>query len=85
MKKGDSIIVRDACNFLHTGKVARITPKMLTLTDAAWVADTERYADFLSKGATKEHEGVGKVRIARAAIVQIYPWPKGVALPSGSK
>jgi hypothetical protein len=85
MKKGDKVIIRDACNFIHIGEVARITRSKVTLTSASWVADTGRYGEFLKTGKLSESEFIGTVGLGRGAIVQDYPWPTGVELPTSTK
>jgi hypothetical protein len=54
-----------------TGRLVAVTPQELVIEDAAWIADTGRFADALSKAVFGEVEPFpnGRVIIGRGAIV----------------
>lgn len=54
----------------HTGRLAAIYPNELVLEDAAWIADSGRFADALASGNFNEVEPFpNPVIIARSSIV----------------
>ena len=59
----------------RTGRVVRVTPQEIVLSESAWIADTGRYADALAKGTLNEVEpSPGQVIIGRAAVVDCDEW-----------
>jgi hypothetical protein len=54
---GEKYFIRTVTYFA-TGKVKRITGNFLELEDAAWVADTGRFNEAISKGVLDEVEPV---------------------------
>ena len=54
-----------------TGRLVAVTPQELVLEDAAWVADTGRFADAVKKAEFSEVEPfpAGRVIIGRGSIV----------------
>lgn len=56
---------------IDTGRLVAVTPQELVLEDAAWIADTGRFADALVKAEFGEIEPFpdGRVIIGRGAIV----------------
>jgi hypothetical protein len=56
---------------IQTGRLVRVTPQELVLEDAAWIADTGRFADALAKCEFDEVEPFpdGQVIVGRGAIV----------------
>ncbi len=68
----------------YTGRVVRVTDSDVELSDAAWIADTGRYADCLAKGELGEVEPyVSNVFVARGCIVDFTEWKH--ALPREQK
>lgn len=71
------------------GTLAEVTDQELVLTNASWVADTDRFADFLKSGIPEEPPpGIrievepypdGEVIVGRGALVDACLWPH--ALP----
>lgn len=62
----------------YTGRVLEITDSEIRLGEAAWIADTGRYADALSKGTLGEVEPYpDQVIVSRAALVDaaVWDWP----------
>ena len=63
----------------YVGKVVDLLQQELVLTDAAWVADTGRYNEFLAKGdggQSTEFEPCpdGPIAIGRGSIVSAIPF-----------
>ena len=56
---------------IDTGRVIRVTPTELVLEEAAWIADTGRFADALKKLSFSEIEPFpdGEVIVNRGAII----------------
>ena len=60
----------------YTGRVVTITDSDVWLEDAAWIADTGRYADSLLSGELSEVEPYPQgVAVSRGVIVDFAPWP----------
>jgi len=63
---------------IDTGRLVKVTPTELVLEDAAWVADTGRFADALKNlSVIKEVEPFpdGKVILNRSAIIDAVQIP----------
>ena len=71
--------------FYYTGRLVRVTAQELVLEDAAWIADTGRFADALEKGDFSEVEPypAQEVIIGRGAVIDAVLWEK--ALPKKQK
>jgi hypothetical protein len=56
---------------IDTGRVKRVTPTEIVLTEAAWIADTARFSDALKTLEFAEVEPFpdGEVIIGRGAVV----------------
>lgn len=68
----------------YTGRLVRVFPQEIVLEDAAWIADTGRYADALKNGTLKEVEPIeGLCIVGRGAIIDAVPWKH--ALPREQK
>ena len=71
---GRNYIVRTV-TFHYTGKLKAIWDGWLVLSDAAWVADSGRWANALKDGTLNEVEPyVSEVVINRAAVVDVTLW-----------
>jgi hypothetical protein len=72
---GKNYLVRTVTMIL-TGRLVEVGPQELVLEDAAWIADTERWADALAKGALREVEPypAGRVIVGRGAVVDACVW-----------
>jgi hypothetical protein len=71
---GQSVIVRTV-TLHYTGKLAARSGGYLTLADAAWIADTGRWAEALRTGTLSEVEPYpGTCYVAEGAIVDVSPW-----------
>src|ERR1017187_6092242 len=59
----------------HTGKLVAVTQQELVLEDAAWIADTGRFADAVSgKVPFSEIEPVpnGRLIVGRASVIDAF-------------
>ena len=67
---GENYLIRTV-TMTDTGRLVAITPNELVLEDAAWIADTGRFADALETGNFDEIEPFpdGRVIIGRSAII----------------
>ena len=69
--EGKNILIRTVTNF-YTGHVVQETKKWVRLEKAAWIADTGRFADALTKSIFNEVEPYpNPVIVMKAAIVDI--------------
>lgn len=67
---GKCYLIRTVTMF-DTGRLVAVTDKELVIEDAAWIADTSRFADAVKKCEFSEVEPFpdGRVIIGRGAIV----------------
>jgi len=80
---GRSVLVRTVTLY-YTGRVALVKASEVVLMDAAWIADTGRFATALKTGGLNEVEPfVGPVSINRDSIVDVTEWNH--ALPREQK
>jgi hypothetical protein len=80
---GKNVFVRTV-TYHYTGRLTTLTPDMLVLDDAAWIADSGRWAGALKTGELSEVEPYpGRCLVARAAIVDVSEW--GLILPREQK
>ena len=72
---GKNYLVRTVTMIL-TGRLVEVGPQELVLEDAAWIADTERWADMLVKGVAREIEPYpeGRVIVGRGAVIDACVW-----------
>jgi hypothetical protein len=77
---GEKVFVRTVTHYL-TGRLTttcRAEDRFIYLVDAAWIADTGRYGDFLATGKASEVEPVPagmEVAVNLGSIIDIYDWP----------
>ena len=66
-----SIYLIRTVTMIDTGRLVVVTPQELVLEDAAWIADTGRFADALKKAEFSEVEPFpdGKVIVGRGAVI----------------
>jgi len=76
---GDNYVIRTV-TMIQVGKLVGVQDNELMLENAAWVADSDRWADFLSKGIVKEVEPFpdGIVIVGRSAIIDACKWKHGL-------
>ncbi len=72
---GKNVYIRTV-TFHYTGKLVSENASWLTIEDAAWIADSGRWADALNKGTLSEVEPFpsGQVQISRDTIVDVSIW-----------
>ena len=80
---GANYLIRTV-TMIDTGRLVQVTPMELVLEDAAWIADTGRFADALKKSEFNEVEPfpTGRVIIGRASVVDAVEIP---TLPRSQK
>lgn len=76
---GDRLFIRTV-TFHLVGEVTEVRNGFLRLKDAAWIADTERFAQAIGKGALREVEPVGDAIVNTAAITDAFPWRHALPL-----
>jgi hypothetical protein len=73
-KVGDNVFIRTVTLY-YTGKISQVKGQWITLEDAAWIADTGRFHDFLKTGKCNEYEGfILPVSIPMGSIIDITEW-----------
>ena len=73
---GQNVFIR-CLTYHYTGKVAAIDDKQICLTQAAWIADSGRFATAMANGQLSEVEPYPedvRVFISRNNIVDICDW-----------
>ena len=71
---GKAYVVRTV-TMIVCGKCIGVVGQFLVLDEAAWIADTGRFSDFLAKGIVNEVEPTdGRVFIGLGSIVDVYGW-----------
>lgn len=67
---GKPVLIRTV-TMIYTGKLQAVFPQELVITDAAWIADTDRWAQAVANASFREVEPYpsGKVVVGRGAIV----------------
>lgn len=74
---GECVLIRTV-TMIQTGEIVDIGHDWIELREAAWIADTGRFADTLAKGTPSEVEpipGDGRCVVGRGAVVDMFPWP----------
>jgi hypothetical protein len=73
-KVGKNYFIRTVTHY-YTGKLERVTPKELVLSDAAWIADTGRFHDALKTGKLNEVEPfTGDLIVGRGGVIDAVEW-----------
>ena len=71
---GDKVFIRTVTHY-YTGEIAASDESWITLTTAAWIADTGRFHQFLTEGKCNEYEGFPEsVSIPIGSIIDVSPW-----------
>lgn len=71
---GEPVLIRTVTHYF-TGRVRAVTASDIVLDDAAWIADTGRFADALKTGKLNEVEPYpSHVIISRGGVIDITPW-----------
>lgn len=80
---GTCYFIRSVTHY-YTGRLTSITDSDIVLEDAAWIADTGRFANAMETGELSEVEPFhNPVIILRGVIVDVTPWEHD--LPRGTK
>lgn len=60
----------------YTGKLVAVLKDEIILEDAAWIADTGRFQEFIKDGKFNEVEPypTGKLIVGRGSLVQAFEW-----------
>ena len=73
-KVGAAYFIRTVTYFA-TGRVKAIVGHFLVLEEAAWVADTGRFSDYMAKGIASEVEPVTTdMFVNMNSITDAFPW-----------
>ena len=71
---GTSYLIRSVTHY-YTGRLVAIEGDLLVLEDAAWIANTGRYADCLRTGTLGEVEPCpGDIILGRGAFIDAVEW-----------
>lgn len=72
---GKSVFIRTV-TMSYTGQLLRVTAGELVIGNAAWIADSGRWAEALRTGNLNEVEPYpdGDVIVSRASVVDVSPW-----------
>lgn len=72
---GSNVFIRTVTLY-YTGKLVRVHPGELVITDAAWVADTGRFHVALMTGTLNEIEPFpdGEVIVPRSGLIDVCRW-----------
>jgi hypothetical protein len=82
---GKKVFIRTV-TYHCTGEITKKVGGLFELKDAAWIADTGRFTQFIKNGelsSNAEVEPVGKMWVNISAITDMFPW-KGL-LPKEQK
>ena len=72
---GQAYLIRTVTMCL-TGRVIGVVGQFLIISEAAWIADTGRFNECLSKGTASEVEPAnGNVFVGLGGIIDVYEWP----------
>ena len=69
----DKVAIRTVTHY-YTGRVTAASERFVLLDEAAWIADTGRWYQFVADGTYNEAEYAGEVAVAIGAIVDVVPW-----------
>ena len=78
-KIGKNYMIRTV-TMIQVGQLVSIDEYEIVLKDAAWVADTGRFNEFLAKGTASEIEPFpdGIVLVGRSALIDACEWKHGL-------
>lgn len=73
-EEGKAYIIRSVTH-MWTGKVVSVTETDLILDTCAWIADSGRWMDAITKGELNEVEPMGDgIIVGRSGIIDATPW-----------
>lgn len=71
---GQNYFIRTVTHY-YTGRLTAISGQWIVLDEAAWIADTGRFHDFLKDGKCNEYEGfINQVCIPIGSIIDVTQW-----------
>ena len=70
---GQAVFIRTVTHY-YTGCVASVTDSDVGLDNAAWIADTGRFADAFKSGFNEVEPYPVRVYVCRGAIVDFCEW-----------
>ncbi len=72
---GENYFIQTVTHY-YTGRLLEVLEKELILEDAAWIADTGRFSDFIKDGKFNEVEPYpeGKLVLGRDSLIQAFKW-----------
>jgi len=74
LSPGAAVFIRTVTHN-YTGRVVSVSDRWVTLADAAWIADSGRWAAALATGTLSEVEPFpGEVLVSLGAVVDVSPW-----------
>jgi hypothetical protein len=74
LSPGAAVFIRTVTHN-YTGRVVFSDDRWITLSDAAWIADSGRWAAALATGSLSEVEPFpGQVMVGVGAVVDVSPW-----------
>ena len=74
LRVGEKVFIRTVTHY-YTGEIEAVTATDIRLKDAAWIADTGRFSEALTKGVLGEVEPYPRGCIVmRAGISDVSPW-----------
>jgi hypothetical protein len=83
IETGKNVFIRTVTLY-YTGKLKKVCGQFLTLENAAWIADTGRFYDFLKEGKANEVEPFQRdVHIPLSSLIDVTEF--GHKLPSEQK
>lgn len=72
-KKGDKVFIR-TLTFHYTGEVVADNGVFINLKNCAWIADSGRFSNAISKGEVNEVEMIGEAKILYQNIIDVIEW-----------
>jgi len=72
---GDKVLIETPTKY-WSGEVVAVDSTAIRLSNAAWVANTGRFAQAIASGEMDEVEPCGTVTVACAAVMVLVPLPK---------
>ena len=76
LAKGNNVFIRTVTNY-YTGRVVAMDKEFIHLDRAAWVADTGRFSEAISKGTLNEVEPYPDeliVSVSRGGLIDACLW-----------
>ncbi len=71
---GTKVLIRTVTHY-YTGRIVELNATEIVLEDAAWIADTGRFATALKDGTLNEVEPYpAGTSVSRGAVVDVSPW-----------